>query len=338
MNGIKHSVRFGVGCVALLGLGSPSGSFGQPPADPADSGALFDLAKVQPEVLQEGADPLQPTISSVDGIPIVVLPPAAIPEGTFVPPRTATLVRGARGGWYAVFHPEPGGTALPAMGLLPNRALERVEAIARSSGTRATARVSGQVYAYRSRNYLLLATVAPAPSLSAPPAAPPSGVMPSLIPPPSPGADTADPTVEELIGELQSPRREPRAIEPALSQPSTFVPGPTEAPEPSGAIHGPETAIAPGGTNYIVRRRVRVVRVGGAWAAVFDGDAGPPTPDGPMFLAPCQATERLEPRAAARGDSLVYEMTGRVTTYNGNHWILPTLVRPFRLPDVFPMQ
>jgi hypothetical protein len=43
-----------------------------------------------------------------------------------------------------------------------------------------------------------------------------------------------------------------------------------------------------------------------------------------MVLLPCKSLARLEELAMARGDALAIELSGRVTSYKGRSFVLPT--------------
>jgi hypothetical protein len=78
-------------------------------------------------------------------------------EGLTVASRRGRIQRGVGGAW--VFMPDNGAgktdSADPAMILQPCLNLERIEKLIGDRGDRITLSVSGQVFAYQSRNYLL---------------------------------------------------------------------------------------------------------------------------------------------------------------------------------------
>jgi hypothetical protein len=289
--------------------------------------AASDPSPEEAPTFPASQDPREEAVPGLQGGDLRIPPAAALAEGAFVPPRHATLVRGVRGGWYAVFHPDASGTVIPPMGLLPCAMLERVETLATQQGDRSRLRLSGQVCLYRGRNYLLVA--------SATPVVEPTALGTERQPdaaegPPRPsGADAADPTVEQLIRELEADRETPRALDADLA---SADPGPEGQP----AEHAPSSVIPEG--QAVVRRRARIIRLGGAWAAVFENDAGTDRSDPPLLLLPCLNTERLELRAAARGDALVFELSGRVTTFRGRNWLFPTMFQALRPGEVSSMQ
>lgn len=78
-----------------------------------------------------------------------------VPEGTFLPSRRGRMVRAHTGEWIFVFDADARGESEPPMVLVPCRTLMQMERIAEHRGEAATFTVSGQVFVYHNRNYLL---------------------------------------------------------------------------------------------------------------------------------------------------------------------------------------
>jgi len=85
--------------------------------------------------------------------------PNLIREGTIIPKRVGRLVRTADG--QAEFRFEADGQAMqdPPMLIMPNLNLMQMENMVKNSSQNLKFRVSGTVFEYRSRNYLLIETV-----------------------------------------------------------------------------------------------------------------------------------------------------------------------------------
>lgn len=312
-----------------------------PPIEPADPSVVEGL-RGRPN----DSDPIRSshvgrevgvTVPGLEGSDFRISPPTLLPEGTFLTPRRGTVLRAGNGEWYVVFHPDERGTSPPPMALLPSPVLEEIEAAAGSAEAEAsgrlTVRIAGQVFVYHRRNLLLpqawsVAHTAPPAQVGA---ATPTAVRSEVISRPG-GADAAaralDPSVEDLIAELQSATDAPRALDH-----QTLVRSAQPGVEEEGmASH---TARAP---QFVVRRKARVVRMGGAWTAVFESgthDAGSAF-DVPMVLMPGQSLMRIEGVAGARGDQALFELSGRVVRYRGRALLVPTFYRIVQTGEIGP--
>ncbi|TVQ54894.1 MAG: hypothetical protein EA377_04575 [Phycisphaerales bacterium] len=99
-------------------------------------------------------------------------------------------------------------------------------------------------------------------------------------------------------------------------------------PEIEAGTMAHDERLVPEGT-LVLYRRVRLARgAGGAWRVVFEADASGQS-DPPMTLLPCLLLERLEARARRTGGREPLLISGRVTSYNGRNYLLPT---SFHLP------
>ena len=81
--------------------------------------------------------------------------PKLLPPGTVILWRRGWMVREESGAWSFVFEADANGLADPPMILLPCLLLERMELFAERTTEVAVLLVSGRVYRYRGRNYLL---------------------------------------------------------------------------------------------------------------------------------------------------------------------------------------
>jgi len=57
-----------------------------------------------------------------------------------------------------------------------------------------------------------------------------------------------------------------------------------------------------------------------------------------MVLAPCLNLETMEKLAAKQGDGVIFELSGRVLTYRGRNFIIPTMFQVVRDREVRPLQ
>jgi len=256
------------------------------------------------------------------------------PEGTFLQSLGGSIVH-APGG-EAIFVPDgpTGSRREPPMVLLPCATLDRLEGSAESTGG---VNVSGQVFLYMGRQYLLPTNftvrraAATTPTTPTPrDAAATSGPASAAA---SPEANAAD--VTELIKDLDARRSERRSLQPAREEDLENVRSAAksgEGDERTPALRG----LVNEGT-LIHDRRARFTRIDGEPAISFDGDAQSPA-DPPMFILRCRSLQRLEETIAKRGENLSLAVSGRVMVYAGRNYFLPTLVQIEPGSDVRPLQ
>lgn len=281
-------------------------------------------------------------------------------EGTFLLRQRGSLLKLPGGERAFLFHPDASGRAERPMVLVPCSWLQRIEQIAADRPTPIAFSVTGQVYAYRGVNYLLLsgATVV----ADEPPTVPPQPVPPTSPPqqptesppppeggevgaPPTPPPPSTDPQVQDLIKQLEAQRDRPRTIEPGIPvspvPPASLASQQPKPPKPTEAGEVGATAAArliPEG-RAIVNRRARMVRTGSDWSVAFDsGPRGDPDLDRPMTLTPCLNLQRMESWAGTRGDNATMEVSGQVLAYQGRNYLIPTLFRITPPTDLQPRQ
>jgi hypothetical protein len=183
--------------------------------------------------------------------------------------------------------------------LLPCTLLENLEQLLESAPQQETVfDLTGQVFVYRGRNYLL-PTHAPR--------------LVEYVPPPpvetAPSDESATAILRELDQAVGPVRRSSQAARPS---------------DPEGQPGRPE--LVPPGTVVLWRRGWMIREPGGAWTFVFEADASG-LADPPMILYPCLLLEEMEvlrPRAdrSARGGALL--LSGRVERYHSRNYLLPT--------------
>ncbi len=265
-------------------------------------------------------DPILP-----DGLPSGPL----MREGTFLVRRSGALVRAQTGEWVIAFG--PGGVGLPPMVLLPCAETERIESEVEGVDGPVAIEVTGEVYAYASRNYLLptmsrLALVEELAGRTAPGPAEPgeSPDEPESFADPIPERPADDPRVMELLGELErghaaTPRRSVRERN-------------------AGQDAQPAATPAHGDGRLIVRKRGRLVRLGsGQWAFASDtGFAG--AQPGPIPLLPSTTLAAIEGAASWSGEALSIEVSGRLFQYRGRTLLLPTAYVLVRTSDLNPLR
>lgn len=225
------------------------------------------------------------------------------------------MVRLRTGDWAFVFHADARGRAERPMILVPSQNLARMEHLAADRADKVAFLLTGQVFVYLGRNYIL-PTVPPVLLMAEEAAV--SGPAPAPEPA-SPRATGGEPTAEQLIRELEAQRETPRSIglARAPSMAGNGAAGRTPEPLPEGSV--------------ISRRRGRLVRLaGGDTAFLMDADADSnPAADPPLTLIPCLSRERMENHAANAGEGMVFEVSGRILTWQGRNFLVPTMFQAY---------
>ena len=255
-------------------------------------------------------------VPAPEGVNFSVPGRRSYPEGTFVSQRRGRVVR-AKGGevvWVPGL-PAAGEAGDPPMILARCATLEQLEA-ALAVTPEAGVVVSGQVFVYRGRHYLLPTTFAVDLVME-------KSVEKAAEPAPAERAP-GEIAAEDLIRQLETQRGAPKAV---------------EAPAGEGGAER-LAGVANEGT-LLVNRRARLVRVAadeGRFGAAFDkGAGGDKARMGAMPILPCAALEGLEFLAANRGENVSFYVSGRVFVYNGRNYLLPTLVQATRAGDIAPL-
>lgn len=240
--------------------------------------------------------------------------PPLLAEGSFIVRRRGVLMATDWGAHLFAFAPGVEGERARPVAVLPCETLRRMESAAGAASDPAafsasrvrvvgTFLLTGQITAYRGRNYVLPTAfslteeIAPVPRTD-----PDASVSPPTARP------EEDPEISELIADLEELRSAPRGA------PIARAPGP-----------GAESPALLADDTLVPRRRARMVRTGRGEAA-FAFDVGEPgTLDAPMILLPCAATEGIERAAARAGDGAIFDISGRVFQHQGRNYFLPLM-------------
>lgn len=268
-----------------------------------------------PTFAQDGFDPPIRRVVVPEGVELEGRVPL-LREGGILQKAAGRIERDESIGVY-VFHPEipEGSSERRELILLPSRGLEdlvRIETVSGAASSPALAdrdfEVSGRVLVYRGRNFLLPEAIVPQFRLD------PSGDRSGRAPDPVVGdeaegdddlADRLERRLEERIGAV------PRSLDFEEAEPVV-------------------DAKIDAGTRF-VDRRGRIARdpASGVWRFILAGDgSGADVPS--VVLLPCLELERLERlvrEADVRSDVL---LSGRISTFQGRVYLLPTLVRAAR--------
>ena len=159
-----------------------------PPGAPAAPSAPAPAAPKPDELLRElersrrDRPPIKPTLPGAvtPGLPgaVRVGPNTVnagrlVRQGTFLMSRRGTVTKTIEGDVILTFDPDERGIADPPVPLLPNSHLQNLERIADRADASARFNVSGQVMAFKGRNYLLMDRPAEIVRAAAPLLAPP---------------------------------------------------------------------------------------------------------------------------------------------------------------------
>lgn len=245
--------------------------------------------------------------------------PPLLREGSRLVEVTGRL-RGdaATGAWVFVVESEDAAVGVPSLTVLPSTLLEEMERMIEAAADHQPIfEVTGEVYVYRHRNYLLLTH--PAILLG-------HEIIFELRPEPEPAPSPAteeDDSIAAIIRDLE------RSIGPLPRRPPADTPPdapPTGTPPPSAPTDGqaePPRLMTEGA--ILLSRRGKIRRAGaGAFIFVFDADAEG-LADPPMPLLPCLLLERLEMHARLTGERAAVLVSGNVHTFHGQNYLRPTL-------------
>ncbi|TVQ63200.1 MAG: hypothetical protein EA378_02605 [Phycisphaerales bacterium] len=325
---------------------SPPPESGDPALDPVLGEERVDEIRIELErrslpadrvapTTRPGAAPrpvLRPDLSEIPGLEETLGVPRGrlMPEATFLVRRQGTLLKAPSGERVFVFldAPEdrPGQTVpLRPMVMIPCATLERMERYATGDAGLEYFTVSGEVFLYRGRNYLLPTAFSTSPleeAMGEIGARREAGRAPGTPPaegeavPPSP---EPDPDVQDLIRDLEARRETARGLSVEAIEDEARQLG-----ERGRAALAAELGWNEGET--LLRRRGRLTRLGGGeWAFVTDSGASGTRTEAPLVLTPSLALLRLENLGALRGESQAIELSGRVLTYRTRAYVVPTM-------------
>ena len=261
-------------------------------------------------------------------------------EGTMIVDRVCRMWSERNSYWLVLtFEPDPGrpaGQSTPGDNIdyrvLPCELMEQMETLAaRAPGTRF--RVSGETTIFEDRAYLLptKVTVLPQEAPSAPQAAAPApkpsplvtaakaapaplgGLMPSTSPAAAPeaGGLTSDDLLNALLRET-------------VGRPIQTVPVLPDAPKPASVAPTAAGVLPVARGEMVADRLVRIVPdpQGRWWIAAFEADNTLQEP--PMRLLPCSMLAKAKSLAgeARPGRMRIFRVSGKVTRYEGNRYLL----------------
>ncbi len=300
------------GVAALLAGGVGHGVWGQSTSEPPAVERTIDTAM---ENAAEGGEPKRGV--SAQTLDLGRLRPAKaalLREGSHLVETPGVMVQDPETKWwhFVVQGDDPASPHYDLV-MLPCMVLDEMQHLVTSMPPEETIlfEVTGQVFVYRNRNYLLptyaprLLRLAPTPDMTITPVdaeAPPAGA-----------GSAAD--VERQLE---------RAVQ-ALASAGDARPGRRSADGGSSDTTA-EGRLAPEGS-FIMNRRGTVSRhSSGAWVLTFDADASG-LADPPMVLLPGRQLERLEAYLQASPGRPTVLVSGRAYLYRGRNYLQPTLIR-----------
>jgi len=250
--------------------------------------------------------------------------PSTLAEGAFVLSRPGTLVPGPSG--LLIFVPSK-ETQQPGEGpvlLMPCKTLEQLE----TEWAGQPVEISGEIFTYHKRNQLLISAY----RIGASPT--PQSELPANTSPTEPSSLEDDPAVRDLLNELNfnaTPSDSNRQSASRETEPTTQL---TQRAQVTTTT---TTGLDEG--TLILRRPSRMIRNStGAWTIIFDHDNPNSTDAIDLIVEPCTMLMRLERIAMETGDAGQLLVSGRVYTYKGAHYILPTLMQRVRPQEINSLQ
>jgi hypothetical protein len=257
--------------------------------------------------------------------PLAIFRAPLLREGSHVVEVNARFSRGdaatAAGPWKLII--ESGSQDKPAHELivLPCTRLAEMQRIAASLPDQpAIFRVTGEVFVYRDRNYVLPRHAPVVMTQQAPPAGADSSESASPAPPDDPASRPDDDSAADIIKQLEDSA------------------GPTMRSGASGAGSSSASSGSPIGAPVqvlreetgLASRRGRFTRdSSGGWVFIFDADASGLS-DPPVTILPCLLLERIEGYVQRQGNNAPALLSGTVYLYEGRNYLLPTV---FHIPQ-----
>lgn len=232
-------------------------------------------------------------------------------EGSLLVQARGTMDRDPDTGWWRfTLRTDEKSKVTQTLGLLPCSLLGEMVRIASSlDGRTVVFEVTGQIYVYRGKNFLL-PTIAPQLIEYGPSAKPADDAATDSTTnaDEAPASDRNDDSAEDIIEELES------AVG-ALARGAAPI-------EPGSSASGNASLVRE--QTMLLSRRGQVTRTNtGAWMFVFDADAQG-LADPPMILMPCLLLEQLEQRTWRSGASVPVLVSGRAFVFEDRNYLLPT--------------
>ena len=253
-------------------------------------------------------------------------PGRLIREGAFLNERRGRMIQLRSGSWVFLFDADARGDAEPPMILLPCRRLDEMIRLSQAREETVTFRINGEAFVYRGRNYLLptffttIASTTPQPGDDEP-----MPQRPERSPEDDDGNSDDEPSIEELIEQVESRSQQAHPVAPPMESESDT--GDLDLLQDGSTLKRQRGRVLPGPT--------------GGWLFTQDSDVdSPESGTHPLILLPCQNLMAIERIVHNAGEGLAFTLSGRVTTFQGRNYLLPTmyLVESDREGNLMPAQ
>ncbi len=351
-----NALRSSISIAALLLVANTPIAFAASDAQPGSPEQVQEALAVLPRV-GTNQEPVMPTLQAVS---VAVQPgltqgedwlkvlndtledtakPSRLAEGAFILARPGTMMVTPSN--LMIFVPDQ-ATRQPGEGpvlLMPCQTLEQL----RSEWSGQPIELSGEIFTYHNRNQLLISAyrigalqpIEPELPENTSPDSSSDGVSSGSSSGPSSIED--DPAVRDLLDELSM---QPSPTRPPRQQLSANPSAPKIGNRPQAVASSTSAGIQEG--TLILRKPSRMIRNStGAWTIVFDNDDASSTRrmDTIDFIVqPCRMLMQMEQVAMESGDAGQLLVSGRVYTYQGAHYILPTLMQRVRPQGINSLQ
>ncbi|MEM0983970.1 MAG: hypothetical protein AAGI17_08475 [Planctomycetota bacterium] len=267
--------------------------------------------------LTEGID----WLAGLDENRLGVRRPTVLAERTFLNRREGWLLKGDAGSFVFVPLTEGRVAGEGVMRLMPSLELERIESSVSTEPGPIPYVLTGQIFVFDGRNHVLP---------SAGRRSNREGLPGETLPEPSAMPEELnDPDVADIIEQIrESERRSSAALDETERQRFANAPALVPGDEPSDNL-------IPEGT-YLSEQRGRLDRAGdGILSLTLDSDTAAEggssgevaASEQRLRLLPCRLTETLAGVMEFRRDTPAVLVSGRVYSYNGQNYLLPTLYR-----------
>lgn len=258
-------------------------------------------------------------------------------EGSFLVQVKGRLVRDdATGWWRFIVQDDRPQIAGQSFRMLPNTRLGEMERMAESmANSQVLFELTGEVFAYQGRNYLLathspLVSVDPAAAIAeAESKATAAASKPATARSPGPPTPTRTPATPAPATAAPQTQTEDSAedivaeLEQAVGPLARSIDLPAEQQQDQVATMMREGTMITARRGHMMRDR------SGVWLFVFDADASGQN-DPPMMLAPCALLERMRQYTTQSTTKAAMLASGRVFAYRSRNYLLPTV---FRIPS-----
>lgn len=262
------------------------------------------------------------TIPEDDSVPSAG---SLIPEGAFLIDRRGIIVPVAGQRWAFVYDTDETGEREDPMFLHPCLRLSEMIQLAESRERTVTFLVTGQVYVYRDRNYLLPTRFTTVPYEGE------EGAGRDALYNATRRANDSLPD-DDSDATSNIPSSEPPSVDELLSQvdEATKEAESVRRAEPRPTSDDVEASIMAESTLIVSRTGRLVIGPTGIWEFVTDNgvntrEGSQMSLDAPLAILPCLNLQRMEQRARRYADRALFTVSGTITIFEDRNYLLPTI-------------